>query len=306
MSLLVLLAAPFAFADDRQEAGVTPDSIFWGLDNALDNLGMLIAFDHEAKAERGLEIARERLFEVKVMAERNRIEDAEKAEIEHNRILVEVKNNIRLMDESKSFSNLEQKIFLHEDSVSKARAEIEFQGQALTEDQRMQIISFFDNIRTVSGDVKIEIKNRDNRHEIEIEIENENDRQRNRGQGNDNSQTNDGRGNGFDDNSLADDSRGRSGFDDNSASDIRQEDRRNDGVGDDVRREDRRDDGVGDDVRREDRRADGSVDDTRREDRGSSFDDNSPAVASGGDVRREDRRNDGVGDSSRREDRRDA
>ena len=52
-----------------EDSGVTPDSFLWGLDKALDQLTILLTFDEGKKARKGLEIAQERLLEVKEMVE---------------------------------------------------------------------------------------------------------------------------------------------------------------------------------------------------------------------------------------------
>src|SRR3989338_8422675 len=89
--LQCLLVWPLPLAQQPEEPGVTPDSFFWGLDNAIDQLTLLLTFDKAEKARKGLEIARERLLEVKQMIEENKAEAAQKAEEAHGKQLLKVK-----------------------------------------------------------------------------------------------------------------------------------------------------------------------------------------------------------------------
>ena len=72
------------------DPGVSPDSPFYGLDLAFERMGDAIALGKAAKAERGLKHAQERLSEVRIMVEKNKLQAAEKARAEHARKLQEV------------------------------------------------------------------------------------------------------------------------------------------------------------------------------------------------------------------------
>lgn len=65
--LLMLTTTPVLAQEDTTEgnAGVTPDSIWWGIDVALDKIALALTFDNEARAEKGLKIA-EDISEVKI------------------------------------------------------------------------------------------------------------------------------------------------------------------------------------------------------------------------------------------------
>jgi len=79
--LIVLIAIPFVFAQDEDKAGVTPDSPFYGLDVALDNFRMVV------KPESSVDVAEERVFEVKKMLESGKINEAARAEIERSKAI---------------------------------------------------------------------------------------------------------------------------------------------------------------------------------------------------------------------------
>src|SRR3989344_3707997 len=94
--LLMVLILPIVNAQQpTEDPGVTPDSFLWGLDKALDNLNLLLTFDKGEKAKKGIEIARERLLEVKSMVEENKLEAAENAKEEYGKNLLKVKRNIK-------------------------------------------------------------------------------------------------------------------------------------------------------------------------------------------------------------------
>jgi len=77
--LLMVLILPIVNAQQpTEDPGITPDSFLWGLDKALDQLTLLLTFDKGEKAKKGIEIARERLLEVREMIEENKLEAAEK------------------------------------------------------------------------------------------------------------------------------------------------------------------------------------------------------------------------------------
>ena len=59
-----------------EDAGITPDSILYPVETAVDDIALAITTDEAAKAELAIEIADERLAETVVMAEENNTEDA--------------------------------------------------------------------------------------------------------------------------------------------------------------------------------------------------------------------------------------
>jgi hypothetical protein len=71
--------AVLAADGDLPDPGITPDSPFYFLDTFGKNIAMFFTFGAEAKAGKALEYAEERLAEVKVMAERNRFREMERA-----------------------------------------------------------------------------------------------------------------------------------------------------------------------------------------------------------------------------------
>src|SRR3989338_7834341 len=112
--LLMILILPIVNAQQTaqpaEDPGVTPDSFLWGLDKALDNLNLLLTFDKGEKAKKGIEIARERLLEVKAMVEENKLEAAEKAKEKHGKTLVKVNQNINEIEDDDSTEEIKEVI----------------------------------------------------------------------------------------------------------------------------------------------------------------------------------------------------
>lgn len=77
---LFLFSSPvYAQEDQLPDPGITPDSPFYFLDNWGKSFGLFFAFGPEAKAEKALEYAGERLAEAQAMAAENRAQALERA-----------------------------------------------------------------------------------------------------------------------------------------------------------------------------------------------------------------------------------
>ncbi|ERI89490.1 hypothetical protein HMPREF1982_04644 [Clostridiales bacterium oral taxon 876 str. F0540] len=99
----VVIATGFsvrAFADEtsesfKAEAGITPDSILYPIDLALDNLKITLASTDEKKAEAMEEIAQERLGESEVMTEEKKVDLANKALEEYNNTMIKAVDKLQ-------------------------------------------------------------------------------------------------------------------------------------------------------------------------------------------------------------------
>ncbi len=81
---LMLLFTPMAFAHEEEvelpDPGTAPDSPLWGLDRAIEKIGIALTFDKGKKVEKRLANANERLAEVHAMIDANKAEHAARAE----------------------------------------------------------------------------------------------------------------------------------------------------------------------------------------------------------------------------------
>lgn len=176
----VVVEAQTAEADISAKAGVTPDSFLWGLDVALDKLRLLFTFSDEDKARVGLEIAAERLAEIKVSAEANKIDAVQSAEREHKNTLADVKAKIAAFKKDKAEAELEttveleRKVEEHDADVEEVRADLEvkIKGRGeLTQQQRELLQTFLDSLDTSTDDVRVEIREKKSQIRAEFEAE---------------------------------------------------------------------------------------------------------------------------------------
>ena len=99
-SIIVLLLATFVTAQEAsQEAGTTPDSIFYGLDTALEKIRLVITFKAEKEAEIHLNHAEERLAELKEMVNKNETKYTEKLIEKREKSLNKSKEEIKKAEE---------------------------------------------------------------------------------------------------------------------------------------------------------------------------------------------------------------
>ncbi len=147
-------------------AGITPDNFLYGLDVALDKLSLLLTFDPEAKAKKGLEIARERLLEAKEMISQNKLDSALKAQEEHKAMIREVEAIIPSIRKDNSTEELvktveiEKEIEEHEDEIDsiigQAVIKIKILGN-LTESQVQSLNNLILGLKNLTQDVKVKL-----------------------------------------------------------------------------------------------------------------------------------------------------
>ncbi len=100
-----VMSQEIATEEDVRMAGViTPDSIFYGLDIGLERVTEM--FSENAK----LKHAKERMSEVKIMLQENKVEMAEKGIQNFERLRLRIKNQTRIKEHSELMDNLGQKI----------------------------------------------------------------------------------------------------------------------------------------------------------------------------------------------------
>ena len=177
--IVTLLLLPIVNAQ-QEDPGITPDSFLWGLDKALDQLVLLLTFDEGEKAKKGLEIARERLLEVKLMIEENKLEAAVKAKDEHGKTLIKVKQSIKEIEkddsteEIKEVIEIEKELEEHDEDIEQISGElkvkIKIKGE-VTQQQQALIDSILNSLKGQTGEVEIEIENKKGKTKIKIKQE---------------------------------------------------------------------------------------------------------------------------------------
>jgi len=179
--LLIVLTSPVnAQQTTTIDPGVTPDSFLWGLDKAFDQVTLLLVAGDVDKAKKGLEIAEERLAEIREMIKENKLGEAKKAQEAHGKTLLKVKEKVKEVEEDDSLQEIEKVIEIekelekHDDDVEQTfgelKVKIEIKGE-ITQEQKDLINSILNSLKGQTGEVEIEIENKKNKIKIEIEQE---------------------------------------------------------------------------------------------------------------------------------------
>lgn len=81
-------------AEELPDPGVTPDSWLYGLDRAFERINLALTFDRAAKAEKHLQIASERIAELKAMVDKGKPEFAGRLRKDYETEINEAENDI--------------------------------------------------------------------------------------------------------------------------------------------------------------------------------------------------------------------
>ena len=181
LPIFLIFMLPIVIAQETQQnPGITPDSFLWELDKALEQISLLLTLSPNAKATKGLEHAGERLAEIKVMIEENKLDAAEKAKESHGENLAGVQESIEEIEEDNSTEEMKEVIKIekelhdHEDEVDQVFGElkikIKIEGD-ITQAQQDLIDSILASLEGQTGKVEIKIENKKGETKIKIKIE---------------------------------------------------------------------------------------------------------------------------------------
>jgi len=176
---LFLLSLPFSVAEEgdlegldvgvmneeiKISAGVTPDSVLYGFDKAIDRLRLSLALTRVKKSQLALKIAEERLQEVRTMVELNKQKEANLAEIEHNKLidLVEMELPDVTDDETdKDVQDLEERLEWHREKVIKIKERIlTQQKEKMTPEQIEHLNNVFEKIEDRVDNSRLNLLNK--------------------------------------------------------------------------------------------------------------------------------------------------
>ncbi|NTV22867.1 MAG: hypothetical protein HGA85_00640 [Nanoarchaeota archaeon] len=162
--------------EDTVDPGTTPDSLMWGVDVAMDKISLALTFDNAKRAEKALQVAEERLAEVRAMIKAKKLEHSLKAEQEHEKLLIEVETEVenekkdKGSDQLEDTIKLEQRLSRHKQRFEKVESEVEIEMRGdLTPEQQEKLdallSSLGDNVRRVEvkiqkreGELKLKVK----------------------------------------------------------------------------------------------------------------------------------------------------
>ena len=157
---------------DETDVGIAPDSAFYGLENAFKKISLALTFSKEAKARKELDIARERLREVRLMIEENKLDAAEKAKIRHEEISQKLKARFENKvdadeDEIELQAEIENEIEEQEAEIGDIKTRIEIKGE-LSDEQRAKLMELVENLKSSGNDVRLKIDSRKDRLKIKL------------------------------------------------------------------------------------------------------------------------------------------
>lgn len=157
---------------DDVDVGITPDSPFYGLENAFKKISLAFAFSKEAKARKELEIARERLKEVKLMVEQNKLDAAQKAKMRHEEISEKLKMRFENEvgsdeDEIELQAEFESELVEQDAEIEDIRIRIEIKGD-LNEEQKAKMMELVESLRSKGNEVRLKIDSREDRLKIKL------------------------------------------------------------------------------------------------------------------------------------------
>ncbi len=151
-------AEPELFEDDT-EAGITPDSIFYGLDRAMERISLALTFNKAKKAEKGLKYANERLMEVKQMIEENKLEHAEKAQEEHGKTMEAAEDALGDVEDPEDVEQLKNQVQSHYEKVVQVKNIImERQRERMNEEQIAHMEEVFGKIMTKAQEMETKVE----------------------------------------------------------------------------------------------------------------------------------------------------
>ncbi|MCK4666000.1 hypothetical protein KAU33_04580 [Candidatus Dependentiae bacterium] len=174
--LVILLAIPTSVQaqDELPNPGITPDNILYPVDVFFDDVRLVFTFGEEAKFNKQLQIAEERLAEAQVMNRINNTEATQKAVEEHARIMeqVQVRVNVsdNLTENLKLQLQMEEKLRIHEEKMLHVNTEFTSENQGLMSGTTNQTGLLKEDVQQEKNRLMEEIDNSD---QVECDLKSE-------------------------------------------------------------------------------------------------------------------------------------
>lgn len=175
--ILIILLAGTSFAHEEEtDPGILPDSFLWGLDKAFDSLSLALTANNEEKAKKGISIAMERISELKVMIDQNKIEHSVKAKEATSETLLKVKENIAKVEKTDSKQELETTVSIESEldevedelkELKEVEIRIKIKGD-LSPEKLQQLENLVFDLLGSSGELEVEIKNKKDSIKVKI------------------------------------------------------------------------------------------------------------------------------------------
>jgi len=132
--VLLFSCVNFVSAQEKENAGVMPDSPFWGLDQGIERFQLMFTNNLEKKIMLRLQFADERLEEAKIMLQENKGSYFTLAENERKILVdeaIEESRNITLNEEQVRIQN---RFNLHTENIEQVREQVQTQNREQIQD----------------------------------------------------------------------------------------------------------------------------------------------------------------------------
>jgi len=132
--------AVYAQEEELPDPGITPDSPFYFLDNLGKKLGLMFTFGDEAKAQKALGYAEERLAEANAMALKNKLKEMTRAAGEYEQFMAMVNERLHAKVQRNPSANISEEVALatekHLATLDRVRSRVPEEGQEALERAR--------------------------------------------------------------------------------------------------------------------------------------------------------------------------
>jgi len=119
--------------EELPDPGITPDSPFYFFDTLGKKIGLVFTFGHEAKAQKALEYAEERLAEANAMALKNKLKEMTQAAGEYDQFMAMVNERLQAAVQQNASANISEKVALatqkHLAVIDRVRDRVPEEGQ---------------------------------------------------------------------------------------------------------------------------------------------------------------------------------
>jgi len=109
---LLLGGTAYAQEEELPDPGITPDSPFYFFDTFGKKIGLMFTFGDEAKAQKALEYAEERLAEANAMALKNKLKEMTQAAGEYDQFMTMVNERLQATVQQNASANISEKVAL--------------------------------------------------------------------------------------------------------------------------------------------------------------------------------------------------
>jgi len=109
---LLLGGTAYAQEEELPDPGITPDSPFYFFDTFGKKLGLMFTFGDEAKAQKALEYAEERLAEANAMALKNKLQEMSQAAGSYDEFMAMVQEKLQAAVQQNASANISEKVAL--------------------------------------------------------------------------------------------------------------------------------------------------------------------------------------------------